>query len=206
MPELLEHVEHAAQARVARRVRDAEQAAAARRPEQQLEQALRDARVRAGQLALGRRLEPPGLGGEVDGEPLRAEQAGDVLDRGVERVRERELRDRLADDRQQRARALELDRERLPPLAGAQRVGGADGEGAEPVEQRIARVRLVGEQQLQRALRRLAELQRHDRAALLQRLDRERAGHVARAADGVERDRGRERVPESAASTGPCCS
>ena len=116
-----------------------------------------------------------------------------MLDRRVERVGERELRDRLADDRQQRARALELDRERLPPFAGAQRVGGADGEDAEPVEQRVARVRLVGEQQLQRALRRLAELQRHDGAAFLQRLDRERAGHVARAADGVERDRRRKR-------------
>ena len=116
-----------------------------------------------------------------------------MLDRGVERVHERELGDRLADDRQQRARALELDRERSPPLAGAQRVSGADGEGAEPVEQRVARMRLVGEQELERALRRLAQLQRHHRAALFQRLDRERAGHVTRATNRVQRDRGRER-------------
>jgi hypothetical protein len=148
--------------------------------------------VWAGETALRRRLQPlPVLLGEVHRQPAGAEKLRHMLDRGVECVRERELRDRLADDRQERAGALELDRQRPPPLARTQCVGRAHGEDAQTPEQRVVRAYALGEQELQRALRRLSELQRHQRA-VLERLQRERAGTATRAPDRIEPDRGLE--------------
>ena len=78
---------------------------------------------------------------EIDGDPLHAEQLGDALDRGLERVRDRELSRRLHDHLEQRPRALELEREQPRPLAGAQRVSGADAERREP--RQLLRLRLL---------------------------------------------------------------
>src|SRR5215475_12851682 len=72
---------------------------------------------------------------EVDGETLRPQELGDAVDRGLERVHERELRDRLADDRDESTTALELDRLLTRPLARAQRVRGPRGERRQRVEQ-----------------------------------------------------------------------
>ena len=95
---------------------------------------------------------------EIDGDAVGAEELRDTLDRGVERVGERQPRDRLADHGQQRAAPLELE----PGLAGALRrtegVRGANGEarelGAAVIVGRAAR----REPELERAERRLAEL------------------------------------------------
>ena len=68
---------------------------------------------------------------EIDGDAVGAEQLGDALDRRVERVRERQPRDRLADDRQQRAAPLELEAGLAGALRRAERVRRADGEARE---------------------------------------------------------------------------
>ena len=57
------------------------------------------------------------------------EQPRQARDRGLERVRERELRRRLVDDREQVARALELAAELVRALERAQRLRGPSGEG-----------------------------------------------------------------------------
>ena len=139
-------------------------------------------------------------------EPLRARRRGrrraarrragsaDVLDRRLERVGERQLRDRLADDRQQRARALELDR-RASRRRSLARSAWAARTAKMPSRSSSGSLGCgsSASSELQGALRRLAELERHDGAAVLERLDRERVRHVARPADGLERHRGRKR-------------
>ena len=62
------------------RVRDREQAAAAVRPERELEQALRDRQMRPGQPAHAGRLEPAVLA-QVDGDPVGAEELDDAVER-----------------------------------------------------------------------------------------------------------------------------
>ena len=111
--------------------------------------------------ASARRDDRPAILTEIDGDAVGAEQLGNALDRRVERVREGQASDRLADDRQQCPAPLELE----PGLTGAlrrtERVRGADGEAGElracPLVRRAARRKA----QLQRADRRLAQLQRH---------------------------------------------
>ena len=61
--------------------------------------------------AAGRLLERAVCQTEVDGDAVDAEDLGDALDGGLERVRDRELGGRLDDDLEQRARARELERE-----------------------------------------------------------------------------------------------
>ena len=56
---------------------------------------------------------------EVDGEAFDGQKIAHALGGGVERVGERELGDGLANDREQRAAAVELGGERAAPLAGA---------------------------------------------------------------------------------------
>ena len=126
--------------------------------------------MRAGEAAAGCLLElvlPRAA--EVDGHPADVEQLGDALDRGLERVRDGELRRRLHDHLEQRPRALELERELARPLAGAQRVCGAHAERREPRE--LFRLRLLSRrmEQLQNAQRRASQRQRgRDRAILWQ--------------------------------------
>ena len=76
-----------------------------RRAEREVEQALGDARVRAGEPRLAASSSSPSPAPEVDGDAVDAEQLGDALDGGLERVRDRELRCRLHDHLEQRARA-----------------------------------------------------------------------------------------------------
>ena len=77
----------------------------------ELEQLLRDARVRAGEPARRSREEAILVCKQVDGHGIDREQLGHALERGVECVRERELGGRLADDRKERSRTVELERE-----------------------------------------------------------------------------------------------
>ncbi len=123
-------------------VRDLEHGTLARRPEREVEQPVGDTRVRPDETATRRLLELALAGAaEIDGDTVHVEQLGDALDRDLERVRDGELRRRLHDHLEQRPRALELEREPARPLAGAQRVCGADAERREPGE--LLRLRLL---------------------------------------------------------------
>ena len=77
----------------------------------------------------------------------------------------------------------------------------ADGEGAEPIEQRVAVGRLLVEEELKRTLGRLAELQRHERGDELVReldpLHRERTWRALGLLHGLERQRGQRPAGES---------
>ena len=96
---------------------------------------------------------------EVNGETIRVEQLGDARDRRLERMRERELRDRLADDREQCTRPVELTGKPARTHARTQRMGGADAKGGKHCEVFLARREPSGEEQLQSPDRRLTELQ-----------------------------------------------
>ena len=79
-------------------------------------------------------------------------------------MRERELGDRLADDGEQSLCPLELDRHRLRPLAGAQRLGCAHGEGREALDVRKRRGCAGRKDELEHAHGRLSERQGRYRA------------------------------------------
>ena len=113
--------------------------------------------MRAGQAASRGGLEPVVLH-EVDGEPLHREQLLDARHSSLERVGERQLRDCLPDDRQQRLRALELVGERPAALACTEGVRRPHSEGGQARQERPVGVGLFGEDQLQGPERRLAEL------------------------------------------------
>ena len=73
--------------------------------EREVEQTLRRRGVRGRDSAAGRLLEAPVGGTKVDGDAVDAEDLGDALDGGLERVGDRELGRRLDDHLEQRARA-----------------------------------------------------------------------------------------------------
>ena len=77
--------------------------------ERELEQPLGDHQLRVGELAAGRRAQPEPLA-DVDGHAVRAEQLRDARDRRLQRVRQRELGDRLAHDFEQGLSVLQLHR------------------------------------------------------------------------------------------------
>ena len=85
--------------------RDEQRLPATERAEREGEQPLRDARMRADEAAARDRLQPPPIE-QVDGDALDRQELRDPLDRRLERVRQRELCDRLADDRHERPRAF----------------------------------------------------------------------------------------------------
>src|SRR5581483_5946209 len=97
-------------------------------------------------------------GTEIYRHPLDVEQLGDAVDRGLERVRARQLGGRLADDGEQRARELELELARAS--AGAQHVSRAHTEGCEPPEVRGAGLGALREQELEEPDGRFAERER----------------------------------------------
>src|SRR5262249_56528324 len=94
-------------ARVACDVAYGDEAAAPERPESELEQALSESHVWAGEAEPGSRVQAA-VFAEGDREPVDVEQLAHASDRGLEGVRERKLGDRLPDDREERARAAEL--------------------------------------------------------------------------------------------------
>ena len=139
-----------------------------RRPERDVEQPVGDACVRAGEASARRLLELAlARAAEVDRHAAYVEQLGDALDRDLEGVRDGELRRRLHDHLEERPRPLELERKLARPLAGAQRVRGADAEGREPRE--LFRLRLLARrmEQLQNAQRRASQGQRGRDGAIL---------------------------------------
>jgi hypothetical protein len=123
--------------------------------------------VRAAEPARGGGRQPALLP-QVDGHPA-ARELGDALDGRLERVREREPRDRLADDGDHGLRARQRERRELGAPALPEGDGGAAGEGGQAVEG-LGR-RLLVEVELERAHRRLAQRDRH--------------GHVRPTAHGV---------------------
>ena len=81
------------------------------RSERQVEQTVGDSLVRAREPAARRLLElAVAFCAEIDGDTVDAEQLGDPLDRGLERVGDRKLRSSLRNHLEQRPRPLELER------------------------------------------------------------------------------------------------
>ncbi len=119
------------------RVGDVEHALGPERPEGELEQALGHGELGGG-VSAGFVAQAVPVA-EVDRHPLHAQQLGHACDRGVDRVRERKLGDRLADDREQGARSFELERRPASSLSGPERLSGTHGEGAESVRDRLAK-------------------------------------------------------------------
>jgi hypothetical protein len=163
--------------------------------------------VRTGEPAFRGRRQPVALARQVERDARGVEQLGDEIDGGLERVREGELGGRLADDGEQRARAVELERERLGARARPEGMRGADAEGGQAGELLRARLVVRLEQQLQQPDGRPAErqadgdpaaagevggLQRLDRPALGERGVGERA-HAGEAGVGLEPEPPRRR-------------
>ena len=126
---LLDDPLEAGETRIAPQVLDEQEAAAPVRAKRQREQPLGQLLVRSRQTSCGPRDEAALLT-EVDGDLSGGRELGHALDRGVERVRERELRDRLADDGDERLRALErsLDLSRAPAASEREPGVGPNGE------------------------------------------------------------------------------
>ena len=160
-PRLRDGISDRPQARVARCVLHLDDRPRAETLEDQIEKPLGDTDVRAGEPALGRRLEPSCLS-EVDRCPVGPEQLTDPVDRRLEGVRKRQLGDCLPDDRQQRPATLELLRQVARPLARPDRMRGAGAEGRQPRE--LVRARLVSrvEDKAEATDARLAEPDEHD--------------------------------------------
>ena len=96
---------------------------------------------------------------EVDRQPVDAQQLADTGHGRFERMGKRQLRDRLADDREQGARPLELCGDGVCVDARTQRMCGANAERRQPRELVFRRSSTRGEEELQDADRRLPELQ-----------------------------------------------
>ena len=79
----------------------------AQRPERELEEAFGDGELGIGAGA-GLRSQPVRVA-EVDRDTVRAQQLGDARDGGLQRVRQRELGDGLAENREQRVGPFELE-------------------------------------------------------------------------------------------------
>jgi hypothetical protein len=139
----------AADVRVERRAR-------AQRAGERLGRALGDLVVPARDAAAGGR-EQPSVLAEVDADLVDLQELGDSLDGRLERVRERETGDRLADDLEERPRPLEIELERARPVRRLQRVRGARRESGERRQIVGVRHRFRRVEELQRRERRLAE-------------------------------------------------
>ena len=100
---------------------------------------------------------------EIDRDAVRAEQLRDARDRGLQRVRQGKLGDRLAEHREQRLGPLELERRGARALAGPQGLRRPDGERAQPIEVALRRRARRREDELEDAEWRLAERERRDR-------------------------------------------
>ena len=112
---------------------------------------------------------------EVDGDAVGTEHVAETLDRRVERVRQREPCNCLADDREQRTAPLELQTRLTRPLGRAKCMSSADGKARELSNARFVRGAAGSEAELQRAERRLAELKRDELSPPPVALDRDRA-------------------------------
>ena len=158
-PSLGRRVGDGRQARVGRNIGNGEQPTRPVRAERELEQPLRQARMWPGKTDVGGGIQTAVLA-EVDRQPVGVEQLGHPLDRRLERMGERELRNRLAHHGEQRACALELERDSARTGAGAERMRRAHAERRECRELWLCRLVPGCEEKLQRADGRLAQLQR----------------------------------------------
>ena len=147
-----------------------------------------------------RLLEAPRRGGrqrafllEVDRDPVRVEQRGDVLDRGLERVSERQARDRLTDNRQERPAPLELHGQLARAARGTQGMGGTNCEAGNRCE--LLRCAAGSIEKLEDADRRLTE-SKHDERSLGQLVHRGRllVEHDRLGGSGRRREVGRPGV------------
>jgi len=159
-PGLGDRSAHAFQMPILRGVHRGDEASRPEGPERELQQALGDDRVGSRDLPGGGGLEPA-LVQEVDADGPDVEQAGQAVDRSLERVRERELGRGLAHDREEIACSVELALHVPGPLSGAQRLSRAVREGGQRRQLRLRRRRLRREHGLEDA-QLLAERERCD--------------------------------------------
>ena len=149
--------------------------------------------------------EPVLLGAQIDADALDAEQLRHALDGGLERVRERQLRGRLADDgEQRRACARARARASAPRALERKRLRGADAERREQRELRGVRLVAGSEEELEQPDGRLAERQRRrDRRSppAAAPPDRPRPARARRAPSARARARSRGRRPRRARTT-----
>ena len=157
---LVEHGLEAGETLVAAEVGDEEEAPAAKGAEREVEQALGELGVVAAQAARGGVDEAVALT-QVDRDLGARRQLGDPLHGGLERVREREVGDRLADDADDGLRPAQRERDEMGSPRAAK--GDADSSREAREECRVQGLRGVVPFELERARGRLAE--RHDQAA-----------------------------------------
>ena len=145
-------IAHAGQARVRRDVVDDEHSSGTEGAERELEQPIGESHVRAGQPDARGGVQPV-VFAQVDGKPVCLEQLADPGDCRLERVRERELADRLADDGQEGTRSLELERNRPRMEACAQTHAqhGRRTSRASQAQRRSARCRAKTEVEARRS-------------------------------------------------------
>ena len=127
----------------------------------QAEQRVRDALVACVELTARRSVQPVPLVAQVDADAIDGEQRGDAVDSRVERMRQREVRDRFADDREQCTCPLELELDVAGSRAEAEGVRHARGELDKRLELDLSR--FLGIAQLHHAGNGLAEANRDRR-------------------------------------------
>jgi hypothetical protein len=151
----------AAQARIAAHILDEDVAAASEGPQGELEQSFRKLGLPAREAPSGSRRQTIALA-QVDRDVTAAGQLGDALDGCLQRVREGELRDRLADDADDGLRAAQCEGDEADAPAAPERERRPCGERGEQLE--VVLRASVLEVELERRHRWLAEGQRGDSA------------------------------------------
>ena len=133
------------------------------------------------------------------------EELREPLEGRLDGVGEREARDRLAHELEQRAAPLELEPELRAPAPTAERVRGAHREAGEPPELLGLRRRPGRKQELHGAERRLAERKRHERLSPTLSTETARWSCTIASANGCSSALGAGR-PCEPAGTSPSCS
>ena len=158
---LTERGAHGREVPVASGVGHGDEAAGAKRAERELEQPLGHDDMRPREVPRGGRLEPAALS-QVHAQGAHPDEARHAVERRVERVRERQLSGRLADDGEQVPRPLQLTARFAGALPGTQRLSRSGGEPRKRGEVEGRRELPGREDQLEDTQRGLAEGQRGD--------------------------------------------
>ncbi len=137
--------------------------------ERELEQSLGNGLVRPDEPSLVGRVQSS-LVTQVDRDAVHAEQLGDPIGDGAQRVREREVGDRLADHGQESLGPFEVGGHLGRALARPQGMSGSHAEAPEAVEHGLRRRRLGGEEELEDTERRISEPDGDQRGRLGKRL------------------------------------
>ena len=132
--------------------------------EGELEQSLGHHRLRVGEMPAGRRTQPEPVA-DVHRHAVRAEQLRDAGCRRLQRVRQRELCDRLAQYLEQSLSVLQFERRGSGALAGTKRLRRADGKDTQAVQLALRRRDARCKNQLDDAELGIPQAQRRHRSA-----------------------------------------